>query len=165
MKYRLVKISNLSGNKASVYSVLLNGEQETIFDKFVKENIMTFEEEVKNIIARLKTIGKSTGIRDSFVKPNEGTLGDGVCALYDNPDKKLRLYCIKYGTQLILVGGGGQKNVRTLQEDDKLKKENYFLRKLSAQITERIKDKEIEYINNYLDFEGDLEFQDDDEND
>lgn len=45
------------------------------------------------------------------------------------------------------------------------KKENYFLRKLSAQITERIKDKEIEYTNNYLDFEGDLEFQDDNEND
>lgn len=165
MKYRLVKLSNLSGNKASVYSIILDKEQETIFDKFIKENIVSFEEEVKNIIARLKTIGKSTGVRDSFVKPNEGVLGDGVCALYDNPNKKLRLYCIKYGTQLIIVGGGGQKNVRALQEDDKLKKENYFLREVSAQITERIKDKEIKYINNYLDFEGDLSFQDDNEND
>jgi hypothetical protein len=165
MKYRLVRISNLSGKKASVYSVILNDEQETIFDKFINENILSFEDEVKDIIARLKTIGKNTGIRDNFVKPNEGKLGDGVCALYDNPNKKLRLYCIKYGTQLIIVGGGGQKNVRALQDDDKLTKENYFLRELSSQITERIKDKEIEYTNNYLDFEGDLEFQDDDEND
>jgi hypothetical protein len=165
MKYRLVKNSNLSGNKASVYSVILNDEQETIFDKFIEENIVSFEKEVKNIIARLKTIGNSTGVRDSFLKPNEGKLGDGVCALYDDPNKKLRLYCIKYGTQLIIVGGGGEKNVRALQDNKKLKQENYFLRALSSQITERIRDKEIEYTNNYLDFEGDLNFQDDDEND
>jgi hypothetical protein len=64
---------------------------------------------------------------------------------------------------LVVVGNGGPKakTIRTFQEDDKLKEENYFLRWLSGEITSRIKVKEITYINDPLDFSGDLEFQDD----
>jgi hypothetical protein len=49
--------------------------------------------------------------------------------------------------QLIIVGGGGHKpkTIRAFQEDDKLKEENYFLRKLSALITDRIKEFSIPY--------------------
>jgi hypothetical protein len=74
------------------------------------------------------------------------------------PEYKLRLYCIRYGTQLVILGGGGHKNVRALQDDKKLKDESYFLRELSQQITKKLRNKDIKFIDNGKDFEGDLEF-------
>jgi len=163
MKYRLVKLSSFSGDECSIYSILLNDEQETLLDKFIKENKDSFLSEIKNILQRLRTIGHKTGARIDFFKLEEGNPGDGVCALYDDEERNLRLYCIRYGTQLVVVGNGGPKpkEMRALQEDEKLTEENYFLRRVSAQITKRIKEKEICYINDYLDFSGDLEFRDD----
>jgi len=70
---------------------------------------------------------------------------------------------LNWESSLVVVGSGGPKpkEIMALQEDEKLTEENYFLRRVSAQITKRIKEKEICYINDYLDFSGDLEFQDD----
>lgn len=163
MKCKLVKLLNFSGEKASIYAIILNDDNQTLFDKFVNENKNLFLSEINDIIIRLQTIGHKTGARENFFKIHEGSPGDGVCALYDSPNKKLRLYCIRYANQIVIVGSGGPKNVRALQEDKNLKKENYFLRWLSKQITERLKDGEIEYINADLDFSGDLNFQEDEE--
>ena len=163
MKTKLVKLENLSGNKASVYSIWFEELQETSFEIFLNENKNVFLSELKDILSRLKSIGNTTGAREQFFKINEGIPGDGVCALYDNPDKKLRLYCIKYGTLIVILGGGGPKNVRQLQQNTKLKDENYFLRELSEQITERLKDGEIWYTNNNMDFDGNLEFENEDD--
>lgn len=57
------------------------------------------------------------------------------------------------------MGGGGfkAKTIRALQEDKKLETENYFLRDLSKEITQRLKDKDITKPN-FMDFEGDLTF-------
>jgi putative component of toxin-antitoxin plasmid stabilization module len=163
MKCKLVKLHKFSGNKASIYSIIIENEQETLFDKFLKENVNSFTSETKDILMRLITIGQKTGARIDFFKEFEGRPGDGVCALYDQPGSKLRLYCIKYGSQLIVVGSGGQKSksIRTFQEDDKLVDENYFLRWLSGEITKGILNGEIGYSNNYLDFTGKLIFMDD----
>jgi len=160
MKCRLVKINRLSGYKASLYSVVINEEKETLLEKFIRENKNSFLSETKDILKRLRTIGHKTGARKQFFKEFEGKPGDGICALYDDPDSKLRLYCIIFGAQILVVGGGGPKpkNIKALQENQKLKDENYFLRWLSEQITERIKDKEITFENDYLDFSGNLEF-------
>lgn len=160
MKCKLVKIPNLSGNAASLYSVILDGETQTLFEKFLQENSISFLNELKNILIRLQTIGQKTGAREGFFKIHEGLPGDGVCALYDEPDKMLRLYCIRYGTQILILGGGGPKTVNKLQEDEKLLEENQFLRWLSNQITRYIKDNVIEFSNDYLDFTGDLTIQD-----
>lgn len=163
MRCKLVKLSKLSGNKASIYSIVLNDEKETLLDKFVKESSNSFLSETKDILMRLKTIGHKTGARATFFKEFEGKPGDGVCALYDKPNSKLRLYCIKYGTQIIIIGNGGPKSklIKALQEDDKLKEENYFLRWLSDQITTKIINRDIKYSSDHLDFLGDLDFQDD----
>jgi hypothetical protein len=59
----------------------------------------------------------------------------------------------------LIIGGGGAKNVGKLQQDPKLKSENYLLRDLSSMITERIKTKEIRYTKNLKDFTGNLEFE------
>lgn len=161
MKLSLKKLDKISGNGASIYAIQVEGETETSLDKFIVENSTSFKSETNDIVRRLNTIGLKTGARSQFFKENEGAPGDGVCALYDDPDSHLRLYCIRYGTQIIIVGGGGNKpkTKRTLQEDEKLKEENYFLRWLSSQITERIKDKEIWYTKDHFDFDGNLEFE------
>lgn len=161
MRCELIKIKELSGSEASVYTVLLTGEQKTRFDLFIEENSALYLSEIKNILLRLKTIGTNVGARESYFKKNEGTPGDGVCALYDDPSKKLRLYCIRYGSNLVILGGGGPKpkQIRTWQQDPKLKAEAEFLIQLSSQITKRLIEKDIYYINNRQDFEGDLFFE------
>ena len=160
MKSKLVKLEHITGNKPTIYSVWFDDIKKTSFDLFLNENINVFKSELNSIIKRLVTIGNTTGAREEYFKINEGIPGDGVCALFDSPGKKLRLYCIRYGTTIVILGGGGKKQVRKLQEDEKLEDENYYLRDLSAVITKRIMEGEIWYSGDNMEFEGNLEFND-----
>jgi len=160
IKFKLFKLEILSGEAVSYYSIVVNSDSQTLFENFIEENLNLFKSEIRDIISRLISMGKKTGAREIYFKLNEGVPGDGVCALYDNPDKKLRLYCIRYGSSLIILGGGGHKpeTIRKLQECDKLLSENYLIREISKQITARIKKGEIRFSNNSNDLKGDLEF-------
>jgi hypothetical protein len=66
----------------------------------------------------------------------------------------------------VVLGSGGPKSkrIRKLQENKKLTDENSFVVWLSNEITARIKEREITYINDHLDFSGNLEFEDDERN-
>jgi hypothetical protein len=163
MKYEVVKLGYLSGNKASIYTIWFEELNQTSFEIFINENINVFKSEIKDITSRLITIGKKVGAREHYFKTDEGIPGDGVCALYDAPGKELRLYCIRYGSLLLIIGGGGPKKVKKLQQDNKLKDENFLLRELSAEITERIKNNEIWFSENNMEFEGNLTFNDQDD--
>lgn len=160
MKFEIVELDEFSGRKASVYSIWVEDIDKTLFDQFVEENEGFYENELGSITDRLELIGNMTGAREQFFKPNEGTLGDGICALYDSPDKKLRLYCIRYGSTCIILGGGGMKNVRALQDDEKLKTENYLLRRISKRITEALKDRELRWSDDGKGLEGNMTFED-----
>lgn len=161
MKFEIVKLNKFSGNKCGVYSIFIDDEQKSLFDRFLGENKILFKHEIQNILERLKTINSITGARENFFKLNEGNPGDGICALFDIPDSNLRLYCIRYGNSLIILGGGGekQKSVKALQEVDKLKEENYLLREISAQIANLIKEKEITFSDDGTEITGELEFE------
>ena len=165
MDYKLVKLKNFSGEEASVYSIYIEDEGKTLFDLFIEENINLHISELKDVISRLKTIGHKTGAREQFFKLKEGKPGDGVCALYDKHRKNLRLYCIRYGSLLLIVGGGGlkKKNIRALQEDGKLNKENKFLKRVSEDIQKRMKEGDIRLTDDYMDFDGNLIFNEEDE--
>ena len=71
-----------------------------------------------------------------------------------------RLYCIRYGSVVLILGGGGAKNVRALQDDPKLKKENYVLRQISKVLTQAMKEGELQWNNDFDDFTGNLIFDD-----
>jgi hypothetical protein len=159
MNLRLVKLKNFSGKGDSVYSLYIEDANKTVFELFVKENI-SHKSELNDILIRLNTIGQKTGARETFFKLNEGKSSDGVCALFDIPNSNLRLYCIRYGATLIILGGGGvkPKNIRTLQQNNKLTDENYLLRDISEQITQRLIERDLKIVNNGFDFEGDLNF-------
>ncbi len=160
MKYELMKL-DLSGEGASIYTVYLEDENTTLFDRFIQENIGEYKEEIEDIVLRVKAIGR-WGARSQWFKMGEGIgkSGQHVCALYDHPNKNLRLYCIREGTPLVILGGGGvkSKKIRELQQDPKLTKENYLLRVISDAIFERVRSGEIKYINDYMDLEGNLKF-------
>lgn len=166
MKYKLVKLVKFRGSKSTIYSVIIDEDKQTLFDRFVDENRKIYPLEFKSIRDRLLTIATKTGAREQYFKLFEGKPGDGVCALYDSPESKLRLYCIKYGSCTIIIGGGGfkPKGIKALQDDKKLNDENSILCKLSALITNALRDGTIKWVNNGYELEGDLTFTDNEEN-
>lgn len=121
MNLKLIEIPELSGEKCQVFTIRVDGEDLSLFESFAEQFMDSYPKELVNIYERLKFIGKEGGARPHFFKLNEGSPGDGVSALYDSPAKKLRLYCIVYGTVAIVLGGGGPKKVRTWQEDEVLR--------------------------------------------
>ena len=163
MNFELVELDELSGNKATIYSVILDDDDVTLYDYFIDENIADYEKEVHSINTRLETIGKYTGARSHFFKLNEGVPGDGVCALYDDPDILLRLYCIRYGSCAIILGGGGPKNTGTWQEDDKLRLEAETLIEISEIISKRIVDGGLRWGTDGMQLVGNLIFSKNDE--
>jgi hypothetical protein len=79
LKYKLVKITYLSGRKCSIYSILdCNNESKTFLDLFIDENINSFKSETIELISRLKTIGYKTGARLQYFKVHERKPGGGV---------------------------------------------------------------------------------------
>lgn len=155
MEIEIVKIR--SGEQTSFFTVRILGEQFTLFEKFIIENKTTYPNELNYISDRLTAMASATGAREQFFKMDEGNPGDGVCALYDFPEKNLRLYCIRYGCVSVILGGGGEKpkNMKALQESEKLTQENYLLRRISTGITKALKDGLINWSDDGMDLESD----------
>lgn len=165
MNYEIVELEEFSGNKATIYSIVLNGDEVTLFDHFVNENIDKYKSELKFIAGRLQVIGNTTGARDKFFKHNEGKPGDGVCALYDEPDSNLRLYCIRYGNVAIILGGGGPKpsEIIAWQQDGKLKSGAEKMIQVSKDIIERLQSGDLEWSKDGSQLIGNLIISDNEE--
>lgn len=130
MNYEIVEMDGLSGNAAKVYSIIPEGEDETLFEKFVAEYEKQFKEEIKDILKRLYQIGHTVGARESFFKPEGDSdfmkkYGKYISALYDEDERNLRLYCIRFSSVAIILGGGGykDKSIKKWQEDKRLSEE------------------------------------------
>ena len=163
MGLRLVKLEQYTGTKTTIYSLYDANERKTLFEKFVEENELESLDELQDIHVRLMNIGHRFGAREQFFKEHEVKAGDMVCALFDLPEKKLRLYSIRIGIVVLILGGGGEKKVRTLQEDEKLKSENYLLRQISQELYQRLLDKDIKWSVDGTELLGDLNFNNDDD--
>jgi hypothetical protein len=160
LNFQIVELEEFSGEAAAIYSVLPDGSDTTLFDDFLSRHQHSHRGELRNIIERLEIIGKETGARAVFFKEKEGKPGDGVCALYDNPDHRLRLYCIRYGSGIIILGDGAPKpkDIRAWQEDDALSRAAIEMIEISQLITERIKIGEIKFGKMGGSLEGNLSF-------
>lgn len=157
MQVEIVKI--LSGSCANFYTVKIDGDSLTLFEKFINENKVEHKEELSNISNRVTVMARKTGARETFFKTKEGAPGDGVCALYDDPEKKLRLYCVRFGTVVVILGSGGEKpkSIKALQESPKLTKENELVKRISKGVTQAFKDKYLRWSDNGTDIECDDE--------
>ena len=160
MNYEIVELEEFSAKKAVIYSVLVEGDDFSLFDHFIIKHRHNFQSELKSIVDRLTVISDRTGAREGFFKLNEGVLGDGVCALYDEPDKDLRLYCIRLGSVAIILGGGGPKppGVRAWQDDPTLKAEAELMIKIARDVDKRFKEGDIEWSEDITYLSGNLKF-------
>lgn len=141
-KVELVELEEFRCGAGRVYSVAVDDADGTLYDRFLEENEQEYKEELVEIMTKLNTMSSRTGFTDTFFKLNEGRPGDGICAITDWKGK-LRLYCIRFGNILLVLGGGGPKTTRTYQEDPKLLSENLLLRSVSDAMAEAIKEKDI----------------------
>ena len=165
MKFELVEQTGLSGAKTPIYSILMHGEEETLYEKFVRRYYPEYPDEITDIDIKLEEIGNQVGLRDSFYTPHEGAPGDGICALFDNPDKKCRLYFIGFGKVAVVLGGGGPKSkkLRAFQESQVLTEENYLLRKIAIILNQAIKDKRLVLTEDGFESEDGFVFSDEEE--
>ncbi|RQO75572.1 hypothetical protein DBR43_09550 [Pedobacter sp. KBW06] len=160
MNFEITKIEALSGRKVSIYTILPEGKTTTLFEDFLIENSVTYKKEVEDILYRIKIMADKEGAREGYFKINEGKLEDSVCALYDKPGSKIRLYCIRLGNTAVILGGGGpkSKSIRSWQQDPALSKSVKQLIEVHDKIYQRILNKDIKWAPNNKDLIGDLDF-------
>jgi hypothetical protein len=171
VNYEIVEMQAFSGNEAKVYSIIPMGEQETLFEKFVDENKADFKDEIKDILKRIKQIGHTTGARESYFKyegDNEFTRKYGkkyVWALYDDEERKLRLYCIRFANVAIILGGGGykDKSVMKWQDDEKLSEEARKIMTYAECILKQLDEGDLYWSDDKTELQGNLKNYDDEE--
>jgi hypothetical protein len=87
MKFRLIEIPQLTGRRCKIYSVQVDGDEKTLFERFTFENTANFPTQMENIYINLLAIGKHQGAKEYYFRPKkEGLLGDGVEVLFDEPN-------------------------------------------------------------------------------
>lgn len=158
VEFEVIPLEAFSGPQCGVYTVRLNGETEDEFTRFFNEHRVKSTKKLQRMLLRIKDFGRN-GARASYFKPNEGAPGDGVVAMWI---EDLRLYCIWWGTDLVLLGNGDLKFTKTWNEDPNLSKHVKLMMKVSAMIFEREQDGEMyQRLNdagNMTFFEGNLKF-------
>ncbi len=117
-KRATVELMNES-EKVTLYSISFEKDGTTEFEKFVAEFEMnaTYNRDYQRILAALQAILR-IGALERFFRP-EGGINDSVQAL-PIESGKLRLYCLRFSDQIVILGNGGVKNTRTYEEDPKL---------------------------------------------
>ena len=138
MKFRIPKLDHFSGGKANIYTVYLEEEKASLFDLFIQQFRESNPEELRSMVSRLRAIGHTTGASENFFRLGEWRYDDKIVALHELPKMKLRLYCIRYTDGLIIVGGGGPKDVRAWQNEHHLRAGADAMIQVSKMIDERM---------------------------
>lgn len=142
MDFEIKEMESLTGAKARVYSVILEGEEDTLLEQFFNENAH-YLKDIKKILYKIRVMANDTGCRRSYFKEGEGAWADGVVAL--NYTGCLRLYGIYFNEAVILFGSGGHKppGVRAYQDYPPLDEKAQQVRTIAQMIYKRIKNGEL----------------------
>ncbi len=143
-----------TGLKSTLYTIQFENEKETEFDKFLKDKKLKSSSHFQKLLVRIDDIAERLGCQDQFFKLEESSYFDNVVALSRGD---LRLYCIRFGNVILILGSGGIKKTRTTQEDPKLDKIVNQMGYVAKRIDQKIRDKEIKIKDNK--FVGDLNFE------
>jgi len=142
VSYEIVELPH-SGKHAKIYTIYSDKINNTLYHQFIQNNIGNYRDEVRDIVNTLEKMGKQKGVAQHLIKDNEGSPGEGIVALFDNPDRDLRLYGIRFGSGIIILGDGGVKNVRAWQDAPLLKAKVNELQKISKLINIKISEGDI----------------------
>ena len=149
MEFDIQEITDLSGDKARVYSVIVDGDSNTLLEQFFNDN-QQYTKELKKIIEKINVMSHVTGCRESFFKKGEGAWGDGMVAL--NGTGCLRLYGIYFNNAIVLFGSGGYKppHIRSYQQDYELNLKAQQMRAIAAEINKKIADGDLKISNDKI---------------
>lgn len=142
LSFEIKELEYLTGEKAHVYSVALEGDDKTLLEHFFDEN-SEFRSDLKKIVNKLFVMAHDTGCRKCFFKEGEGSLGDGMVALQDTG--RLRLYGVYFHDAVILLGSGGYKplGVKAYEDYPPLNEKAQLMKGIAKAINEMIKRKEL----------------------
>lgn len=136
MSFHIKEMESLSGAKAHIYSVIFDGDNDTLLEQFFNEN--QDNKNLREMLNRIIVMATETGCLRQFFKEGEGKLADGVVALSVG---NLRLYGIYLNRTVVLLGTGGEKNVRAYQDDPvlnaKVEQIKYVAKRINKAISER----------------------------
>ena len=60
MEFEIIKIKQLSGKKAQIYSVILGQEDQSVFEQFLQNNYSEYPTEIEDIVSKLKIMASRT---------------------------------------------------------------------------------------------------------
>lgn len=143
--FKIVEMEDLSGGKAKIYSVILDGEETTLLEQFFEEN-KSRKRDMRKILDKIRTMANFTGCKIGFFKEGEGKLGDGMVALKGTG--LLRLYGIRFHDAVVLFGSGGIKlpKYRTWEDSPELSPKGFQMEEIAAKINKRINNREIQVL-------------------
>lgn len=151
----------LTGEKANLYSIRFNDSKrvaDTLNEtqKFFNKIKDTYPEDYQIFKAILKNILTISGAKEKFFRNEDNSECNFLKALikYDIKGKKyngkLRLFCLYYNSDRVILGNGGYKSTRTFNEDNILDKSAKVLQKLDKVLEEKERDGEIKWEANEL---------------
>ena len=142
MNFEIKEVRNLTGAKARVYSVILDGEENTLLEQFFGENVEHIDD-LKKVLYKIHVMAHDTGCRKSYFKEGEGAWADGMVALQGTGH--LRLYGIYFHDAVILLGSGGHKppGVAAYEDYPPLNAKAQQMRTIAKEIYRMIREKEL----------------------
>lgn len=142
MLFELREIDGLTGPKARVYSVILDGDNKTLLDQFFAENKNNTKDLLK-VVSKIRVMAQDTGCRRGYFKEGEGAWADGMVALRGTGC--LRLYGIYFHDAVILFGSGGYKppGVAAYEDYPPLHAKAQQMQEVAREINRMISNKEL----------------------
>ena len=142
MNFEIREMKNLTGAKAHVYSVILDGEESTLLEQFFNENVEHIDD-LKKVLYKIHVMAQDTGCRKSYFKEGEGAWADGMVALQGTGH--LRLYGIYFHNAVILFGSGGHKppGVIAYEDHPPLNAKAQQMKAIAKEIFRMISEKEL----------------------
>lgn len=151
-------IEYLETPELTIYTFKPKGE-ECLFDQFIGkfETDAVYRNDLNIILAAIKELTKR-GIdhRRFFRKKGEGPIDAIPPGIND-----LRLYCVPYGKNAIIIGNGGAKKALKVQDCPNCRPHWEFLIRLDAIIQDRIRSGDISWqeVNGKQKLAGELYFE------
>lgn len=137
-----VKLQSVAeAEKGSLFSICLEGDSISEFEKFVQKHNESYSKDLNTILTAIKRMLKVSGFLERYFRL-EGKYKDGVCALPIDSGK-LRLYCLRINDSILIAGNGGVKKAQKYQDCDDLNGYVVTLQKLDRALKVAIKRGEV----------------------
>ena len=109
-----VKLQSIAeAEKGSLFSICLEGDSISEFEKFVQKHNESYSKDLNTILTAIKRMLEVSGFLERYFRP-EGKYNDRVCALPIDSGK-LRLYCVRINDSILIAGNGGVKKAQKYQ--------------------------------------------------